>query len=40
MNMELAGWLYSKICSQQLDVHVEISDEWCCLGVGIGAGVV
>lgn len=40
MGKELSGWLHSKSCAQQLDVQVEISDEWCSAGVGAGTSAV
>ena len=37
-----AGWMITlkKSCGQQLDVQVEISDEWRSSGVSIGMGAV
>ncbi|GAB0176117.1 cAMP-dependent protein kinase inhibitor alpha [Grus japonensis] len=32
VDKELAGWSHSKSCGQQLDVQVEISDEWLSSG--------
>lgn len=40
MDKELAGWSPPKTCGQWLDIQVETSEEWCCSGVGIGAGAV
>jgi len=40
MNKELAGQLHTKSRSQQLDIRVETSDEWCSSRVGIGTGAV
>jgi len=37
---ELAGCLHSKSCSQELDVRVETSDEWCSSRVGIETNAV
>lgn len=35
------GWMASSRCSgQQLNVQMEISDEWCSLGVCIGSSTV
>lgn len=38
MDKELAGWLHSKSCSQELNVQAETGDEWGSSGVGVGTG--
>ena len=40
VDKELAGWLHSKSCGQQLDVQVENSNEWCSSGVGFGTSTI
>ncbi|GAB0205336.1 mitochondrial enolase superfamily member 1 [Grus japonensis] len=40
VDKELAGWLHSKSCGQQLSVQVENGDKWRSSGVGTGTGTV
>ena len=40
LDKELAGWSYTESCSQQLNVQVEPSDEWCSSGISVGTGVI
>ena len=37
---ELAGWLHSKSCNEQLNIQVRISDKWCSSGVSTGTDAV
>jgi len=40
LDKELARWMHSKSYNQRLNVQVEISDQWCASGVGVGASAV
>lgn len=40
LDKELAGWLYSESCGQELNVQVEMSDEWPSSGIGVWTGVI
>jgi len=40
LDKESAGWLHSESGGQWLYVQVEIGDEWCSLGIGVGTSVI
>jgi len=40
LDKELAGWLHSESCSQQLYVQVETSDKWLSSGICAGTGAI
>lgn len=40
VDKELAGWLQSKNCDQQLNIQAETSDTWHSSGVGTGMSAV
>jgi len=40
LDKESAGWLHSESGGQWLNVQVEIGDEWCSLGIGVGTSVI
>lgn len=39
VDKELAAWLHSEGCSQQLGVQVDTSDKWCFSGFGMRTGL-